>query len=412
MNSFQLAILNLLRRPVPSALAVCAIAISVACAGMLLRLHNLAESRFSTLGNGGDAIVGAKAGGVDILLGALNGEGEYPGFLPLKLFESLRQDQTVRFEDGAEMKPSYLKSIIPFLYFAKLDDTRVIATDASFVKRPRAEDEMKIQNKGRWVEAANEAVLGASVATQRKLKIGDEIEVQRWLGPHVFAPGSVKLKVVGIFEPTRSTWDRQIFTGLETAQMAMQSVNMSEASIWGSGVLNYFLVYLNPQGYDSLAKLVNNRTVGQAVDISKEVHKLNELVGAGRDLGLFVTILILVLGGLSVAAMLITRFEAMSLQLAVLRALGYKKRSIGGWLLWEGFLLGAVAVFLGLVMDAAGFPVLRLMLGSSLPGPDIVASSLLESFPVWLTAIAATTASVFVPLYRVYHQDVHFSLRN
>ncbi|MFV8248184.1 ABC transporter permease [Bdellovibrio bacteriovorus] len=411
MKSFQLAYLNLTRRPVPSCLAIAAIAISVACAGMLLRLNNLAESRFSTLGKGGDAIIGAKSGGTDILLGALHAEGEYPGYLPLKLFESLRQEQTVRFEDGAQIKPSVIKSVIPFLYFAKWGDVRVVATDESFVSRPRAEDSPKLK-EGRWATGINEAVVGYLLAQKHGLKVGDQFDGKLWLGPKVFASSSVKLKVVGVFDSTHSIWDRLVFTDLSTAQNAMKILNMTEASIWGPGVLNYFLVYLNPQGFDSLANLVNNRTVGQAVDVPVEIKKLNELVGAGQELGIFVTILILVLGGLSMAAMLITRFEAMSLQLAVLRAMGYRKSSIGGWLLWEGFLLGLAAVFFGLVMDVAGFPALRLMLGTSLPGPDIVASSIFESAPVWVTAIVATTASVFVPLYRVYHQDVHFSLRN
>lgn len=411
MKSFQLAYLNLTRRPVPSCLAIAAIAISVACAGMLLRLNNLAESRFSALGKGGDAIVGAKAGGTDILLGALHAEGEYPGYLPIKLFESLRQEQTVRFEDGTQIKPSAIKSVIPFLYFAKWNEVRVVATDESFVQRPRTEDSPRLQ-EGRWASGLNEVVVGSLLAKKHGLKPGDQFDSKVWLGPKVYTNSEVKLTVVGVFESTHSTWDRLMFTDLVTAQNAMKNLNMNEASIWGSGVLNYFLVYLNPQGFDSLANLVNNRTVGQAIDVPVEIKKLNELVGAGQELGIFVTVLILVLGGLSMAAMLITRFEAMSLQLAVLRAMGYRKSAIGGWLLWEGFLLGVVAVFFGMVMDAAGFPALRLMLGTSLPGPDIVASSIFESAPVWITAIAATTASVFVPLYRVYHQDVHFSLRN
>src|SRR5262249_25638707 len=128
--------------------------------------------------------------------------------------------------------------------------------------------------------------------------------------------------------------------------------------------------------------------------------------------GLFVTVLILALGGLSVASMLITRFDSMALQLAVLRALGYKKKAIGKWLLWEGFLLGLAACFVGSVMDGLTFPMVRSFLGEALPPADVVASSLFQSFPIWITAILATTTSVFFPLYRVYHQDVHFSLRS
>ena len=82
MNALRLAILNLTRRRVPTFLALLSIAISVGFSGVLLRLYFLSESRFSTLAKGGDAIVGAKSGGLDILLNCLNLEGPYPGYIP------------------------------------------------------------------------------------------------------------------------------------------------------------------------------------------------------------------------------------------------------------------------------------------------------------------------------------------
>ena len=110
---------------------------SVACGGILLRLYQLSESRFSSLGRGGDAVVGAKAGGIEILLGSLNGEGAFPGFLPYKLFESLRAQQKVQFEDGQTSQPNYIRAIIPFVYFAHYNGARVVGTDEVFFKRPR-----------------------------------------------------------------------------------------------------------------------------------------------------------------------------------------------------------------------------------------------------------------------------------
>ncbi|MEN0057611.1 MAG: hypothetical protein AAGB31_02155, partial [Bdellovibrio sp.] len=136
MNPLRLAFLNLSRRKVSTVIALISIALAVACSGVLLRLNELAESRFETLARGGDALVGAKSGGLDILLGALNGEGDYPGYLPYKLYESLKAEQTVFFEDGSHSKPSYIRSVIPFLYFARYADLRIVATDFSFVERP------------------------------------------------------------------------------------------------------------------------------------------------------------------------------------------------------------------------------------------------------------------------------------
>lgn len=410
MTSFKLALLNLSRRKVPTLIAILAISISVACAGVLLRLNILADSRFSSFGKGGDAIIGAKSGGLDILLGALNSEGSYPGFLPMKLFESLRAEANVQFEDGTQMKPS-IRSIIPFLYFAKYEDYRVVATDASFLNRPVSDDNLSLAD-GRWVQGSEEIVVGAAVARSQNLKVGDQIFAKAWLGERIFVSKSISFKVVGILNATHSAWDRTLFSNLETAHSLLAQVNLGPASVWGPQVLNYFLVYLNPQGFDQLASLVNNRTVGQAVLVSEESKKLEDLVGTGQDLGLFITILVLALGGLAVTSMIVTRFEAMSLQLAVLRAIGYKKIEISRWLLWEGFLMGASACLIGMILDGLAFPLVRELLKNSLPSLEVVSSSLWFSYPVWITALLATTLSVLIPLVRLYHQDVHYTLRD
>src|SRR6478609_3378488 len=134
MSSFRLAWLSLVRRRVATLITIVAIAISVACAGILLRLYHLSASRFDSIGHGWEAVVGAKAGGIEILLNSLNGEGPYPDFLPYVLFESLRAAQTVHFEDGAAADPKYLRTISPFVYFAKLKEFRVAGTDETFVQ--------------------------------------------------------------------------------------------------------------------------------------------------------------------------------------------------------------------------------------------------------------------------------------
>lgn len=409
MTPLKLALLNLSRRKIPSVIAIASIAISIACSGILLRLNLVTENRFSTFGQGGEAIVGAKAGGIEIILGALNGEGDYPGFLPYKLFESLRSAQTVSFEDGVQSKPGYIRSVIPFVYFAKLKTFRVVGTDEAFVRRPISEDS-PVLVEGRWALQPNEVVVGAMAAKQERLKVGDEISVQVWAGKS--AQEAVPLKISGIFGPTESAWDRMLFSNIQTAHQSLSLADLRDQSIWGPQVLHYFLTYLEPNGFGELESLVNRRTVGQAVLVAEQKTRLENLTGTGTKLGLFITILILALGGLSVTSMLVTRFDAMALQLAVLRALGYKKRAIGQWLLWEGFLLGIAACFVGALLDLLGFPIVRNLLGDALPPPDIVGSSIFHSIPIWITAILATTASVFIPLYRVYHQDVHFSLRS
>lgn len=411
MSPLRLAWLNLVRRRVPAVIALVAIALAVATSGMLLKLYFLSGSRFTTIARGVDAVVGAKAGGIDILLGSLDTEGPYPGFLPYKLFLSLRERRVTHFEDGAKTDPAYLHIVTPFVYFGQYRRHRIIGTDASFATRPGAFATPALA-AGNWATNLGETVVGAAVARDEGVRVGDALSAQAWTGaaPGVQQPAFL-LRVVGILARSGTVWDGALFATVEQAQAVLRQADLGTRSTWGADVLNYFLINLDPAGMPALAALINGRTVGQIADVPQEQQRLAELTGAGRRLGFLMTALVMLLGGLSVAAMMVTRFDAMTVQLAVLRAIGYGRRDVACWLVWEGLILGCAACVIGGTLDALAFPSLRALLGAALPSPETVACPAYQSAPVWGTAVAATVLAVFIPLYRLYRQDIHRALR-
>jgi putative ABC transport system permease protein len=408
VSPFRLAWLNLMRRRMPTAIAIISIAVSVATSGVLLRLYLLSGSRFSTMAHGGDAVIGAKTGSLNILLGSLNLEGKYPGFLPLKLYETLKQRRGVQFEDGARSVPTFLKGVIPFVYFGKMEGFRVIGTDESFFTRPESADNILFAD-GRWAKGSGEIVVGAEVAKRKSLKINDTTIVEGWIGDNAITSVQKSFRVVGLLARTDSVWDQALFSNLEEAGDTLKKIDLGNRSIWGGDVLNYFIVYLEPDGFSELEALINKRTIGEVVSIEGEKKLLSELTGTGQHLGLLITVLIMLEASFAVMAMMVTRFDAMTVQIAVLRALGFKKRDVASWLLWEGLLLGISASVIGAVLDALFFPMLRNILAETLP--QTAPSLVFQSFPVWIGAITATTIAVAVPLIRIYGQDVHSSLK-
>ena len=416
MDAFRLAWLHLSRKLVPTLMVVTCLAISIGCSGILLRLYNLSSSRFSALAPGGDAIVGAKASSISILLGSLNLEGEYPGYVPYNLFESLRRMQTVAFEDNAVSKPVYIDAVIPVLYFAHVGEFRVLGTDESFMHRPKATDNPLLES-GTWFQKPGEVIIGHEVARRLSAHVGSVLAAHPWTaGIRVDAKEEeFPLTVAGIFASQETSNDRAIFASTVDAQEVIAigqrrhpGANGADG-IWGNHVLNYFLVYLKPGGMEKLIQLVDQRTVAQVVPVVKETAALRELTGTGRQLGLFMTGLILALSWLAVASMMLTRFDAMYLQIAVLRAIGYSKGSIRNWLIWEGVLLGASACAIGAGFDGLVFPWIRAQLGSSLPLE--IASPIYMSSPVWICAFGATILAVFLPLFMIFRRDVHGALR-
>ena len=409
MSPLRLAWINLTRRRMPTVIVLVAIAVSVAVSGMLLRLYILSGARFATMAGHVDVVVGAKAGGMDILLGSLNAEGEYPGYVPYKLFQSLRDKQTVRFEDGAVKETSYLKSVTPFVYFGKYRQHRIIGTDESFFTNATSG---LVMDAGKWFAADGDVVLGSDVARRENLKPGDTIPADSWTGTRTnLQPVSFTMKVTGVLRRTGTVWDQSLFGTVGQAHAVLRQGGLTGNGNWDGYVLNYFLVNLDAPAMPALETLINGRTVGQVISVPREKQRLAELTNTGRRLGFLMTALILLLGGLSVTAMMITRFEAMTIQLAVLRAIGYGRRAVAWWLIWEGLMLGCAACVIGATVDGVLFPWLRSALGAALPAPEMLACPLWQSWPVWLTALAATILAVLIPLHRLYRQNIHNSLR-
>ncbi|MDD5361287.1 MAG: FtsX-like permease family protein [Ignavibacteria bacterium] len=410
MTPLKLAILNLSRRKLTTVFAIISISVSVACSGLLLRSYLLSSSRFNTLGDGGDAIVGAKNSGIEILLGCLNAEGSFPDFIPYVLFESLRKEQA---EPGTYAS-TRIKSVIPFLYFAKYKNYRVAGTDESFVKRPPPSPDINLA-QGNWAVNEGEIVIGYSVAQKENLKIDDEISVNPWLSKKDSTADKyppVKMKVTGIFDRTNTAWDFELFSNVKQAQNVYRTnIDSARISIWGPNILHYYLVYLDYGGKTPFVDLINKRTIAQVVFVTDETKKLRELLSTGKNLGIFITSMIILLGGLVVSVLMITRFDAMKIQLAVLRAIGYRKKEIAQWLLWEGILLGISACIFGALLDIAMFPLLKGAVGIGLPETAFAATSIFQSLPIWLITIVATCIAAFIPFIIFNRLDIHRSLK-
>jgi ABC-type lipoprotein release transport system permease subunit len=410
MKPFRLAILNLFRRKISTSIVIISIAISVACSGLLLRAYQMSSSRFATLAKGGDAIVGAKNSGLEILLGCLNSEGKYPDFIPYVLFESLRKEQ----KEPGYYASTKLLSVIPIVYFAKYKNYRVIGTDESIMDRPDKTNNIKLA-KGNWAKNIGEVVLGSKIADKERLNINDVIKANPWVSNYtddVSKYPTFQLKVTGIFSETNSNWDYNLFSNTEQAHDVFTTfADTNKLSIWGAKVLHYYIVYLEQEGRVPFVDLINKRTVAQVVFINDEIKRLEELMSVGKNLGLLITAMIILLGGLAVAAMMITRFDSMKIQLAVLRAIGYKKNEIALWLLWEGIILGVIACLFGALLDVALFPALKSFLGIGLPDTPFISSGFYQSYPIWLITIAATSIAAYIPMIIYYRLDIHSSLK-
>lgn len=408
MTPLQLALLDLIRKKASTMIAVASIAVCVACGGLLLRLSILSGSRFSTLVNGPDAVIGAKSGGIEILLESLNLEGPYPDFIPGQLYQTLKH--SIQFEDGTHYDPASLRRIVPIVIFGHYSNLLVLGTDQGFFQQPMRDDAPTLI-AGRWFGPGEEVVVGSRVARENGILVGDELPVTAWTSRDNPHPTVFQLRVVGIFQAGSSAWNRACFSSMAEAQRVFRLASGSPDSTSNKDVLHFILAYLRPGGFRSIAGLINRRSVAELISVPEQKARLEELTGTGIRLGLMMTTLVLLLSGLSVAGVMIARFDAMKMQIAVLRALGFSLSEIGKWLLWEGSILAFSASVIGAMAEMIFFPVIRSLLGSALPSDSVAPNHFYYAAPFWVATVIAISVAVFIPFFRMTRQDPHSSLK-
>lgn len=398
MTSLRLAWLNLVRHRAATLLAVFAIALTIACAGILLRLSRLADQRFSGIAVAGDALIAAKGSSIDAMLGLHNAEGPYPRFIPMRLFATLVDEAWYAAGNRA-----HASSVIPFLYCGRYESGirpgrahRVLGTIGAFFDMPEPAPGLAFA-EGEWTDRASDIVLGANVARREGLRVGDTLRVEHWVSDDM-PKGVLRpryFKVSGILEPMGNAWDGVLFAHLLRAQEMVEEglAVAGQQTQWKGFVLNYVLLHAQPGKLDSLGAMIDQQTVTQVVPLAETRASLLRIAGTGRSVGLAVALVALFLAATTLLAVMLGRFEGLSRQFAVLEAMGWRRAELRGLLAWEGALLGAAAVVLGIALDAACFPVIRGMLSGVLPGADVAEAGILASAPVWVAGFLLTLAA-------------------
>lgn len=411
MNPLRLSYLYLKRHLFTTIVTVAALSIAIAAVTVLLKLEVLSHSRFDTLAPQGDAIVGAKSGGIDILLGALNFEGEIPNYLPQNLFETLKAKKDIQFEDKTNFKEGFtVTHITPMLFFGKYKAYSLIGTDDSILSLAPTRFSPEIA-EGLFPKNGGEVLVGSAFAKSEGLGVGQNIYVHGEIHGSKMLGAAFPVKIVGILKPTGKSWDQGIYSNLETAQTAVMSVP-GYNTIWGPKVLSYFIMNIQKGGEEDLATLINQRTVAQLAFIEKEKTHLEDLTGSNQSLQLLIVSILLILTVLTVLAVFFTRIEARAMELAVLRALGYSRRELTRLLLIEGLWMGTVSIVIAAMIELLLNPIILLSAGTTLPPPTAT------NFPPWMILVTGFFALVAVilaslpPVWKLYRQDIHNTLRS
>jgi putative ABC transport system permease protein len=442
MSLWRIAWRSIEQRGLASALTALSIALGVALVVTVLVVHEVVDRSFRRGAQGYNLIVGAnKRSGLELVLSTAYHLGGSVENLPYSFLQKFTEGP---YADDVE-------AAIPVCVGDNYRGFRVVGTvPEMFTKLQYLEGQPYRFAAGKNFSLAGheEVVIGAEAARKTGLKMGDTFRPTHGLDQaggagHEHQP----LRVVGVLERTDTPVDRAIYMSIDgfyhleghshlaaVAEKHSKSEHSKaehskaehskvehhdadahhdhdEAIPDDAKQISAILVNAKPWKVLNLARRINQEPQAQAAMPAREIADLfDRVVGNLQLLLLLMAVLVVVVAGIG---MLVSIYNSMSdrrREIAIMRALGARRRTVMMVVLLESILLalggGALGVFLGHGLLGLLGPALQEQVGVTIDAfrPQWIELGLVPGLIVLAVAIG------YLPAVMAYRTDVAKSL--
>lgn len=304
------------------------------------------QSAFTQTTTGFDAVLGARGSKLQLVLNAIFHLEASPGNVAAADFEMVRRHPMV-------------KAAIPIAVGDNLRGYRLVGTVPELFTGLEYAPGKKfaVQAGGKIFAAdAKEAVAGSFAAERLGLKVGDGFRPFHGLAFDAKAEHADDFKVVGILEPTNTPVDRVVWIPLRGVQTMSGHDPKAAADV--SAVLLQLRTPMAGLQMDMMYNKQGNRLTF-AYPVGAIIAELFGKIGWFDQVLTLVAYLVALVAAGSVLASIYNSMSARRRDLAILRALGARRRTIFGAVLAEAASIGALgaavgfAVYFGLLAGVA-----------------------------------------------------------
>ena len=350
----RLAIQSLQNRALTAFLAVLAIAVSVMLVLGVDKVRNGARASFANTISGTDIVVGARTGGIQLLLYSVFRIGDATNNVSWRSFEAMKQRPEVAW-------------IVPLSLGDSHRGFRVLGTTTDYFKHYKfRRDQPLTFRTGKPFSDLFDAVIGADVAAELGYKIGDGIVVAHGTGAietntHADKP----FVVAGVLAKTGTPVDRTVHVSLE----AIEAIHID----WSNGQRRQGRRYsaddvrkltLKPKAITAAMVGLTSRVQAfrfqqfvntyrleplSAILPGATLYELWGLVGTAETALVIVSIMVVVTALIGLVAMILAALNERRRELAILRSVGAGPGTIVGLLVAEAGVLSLAGALLGVV---------------------------------------------------------------
>lgn len=380
-------------RPLAAGLNLLLLTLGLASISFVLLVNHQIERAFERDLAGIDVVVGAKGSPLQLILSGVFQIDTPTGNIALSAVQALQKNPQVA-------------QLIPISMGDSFRGFRIIGTTPDYVSHYAG-----VLAGGVMWQAPMQAVLGASVARDTGLKVGDSFVGSHGLAGSGHAHGQTPYKVTGVLAASGAVIDRLILTPTESVWRVHEADTALDAEdqkiLEQEREVTLALIrYRSPLAAVTFPRFVNSSTEMQAAAPAVEITRLLGMIGIGADVLRAFAAVLLLTAGLSVFIALWSAVRERRADLALMRMLGAAPRKLAGLLLCEALWLALLAALLGVALGQA----LAALLATGLALEKSVAlSSLnwpLELLAVPALAVGVALASALLPTLEAYRVSI------
>ncbi|MGB1207235.1 MAG: ABC transporter permease [Chitinophagales bacterium] len=355
MNLLKLSWHNLIAKPLATALSLILLILGVGIISVLLLVNTQLTEQFNKNIKGIDMVVGAKGSPLQLILSSVYHIDSPTGNISYNAAMKLAKNRMVQ------------KSI-PLAYGDSYEGYRIVGTTNEYTQHYEAE-----LQKGVFWKSDFEVTVGATVARNLKLKVGDTFHSSHGLtAESLHKHENESYKVVGILSPNASVLDQLILTSIasvwaiheEHTHEKEETTHAHHEHLEGEhshehqhetqedkDITAMLLSFRppKPMGFMQLPRLVNQETNMQAALPAIEVHRLFDNLGIGFDALRIIALLIIVISGLSIFISLYNSLKDRKYELALMRSMGASPFKLFTMIMLESLFLCFIGYILGVL---------------------------------------------------------------
>lgn len=394
MKLSYLAYRNMVSKPLNLLLSLLLLLLSVSLVTFVLQLSKQLGGQLNKNIAPFDMVVGAKGSPLQLVLSSVLHVDVPTGNIKLKEVATLQ-------------KHPFIQTAIPVSYGDNYKGYRILGTEVRYLEVYDAQ-----LTDGKHYEKPFEVVAGSTVAQKLGLKVGDNFISSHGLASsdgeaHDEHPFIVK----GILKSTGTVVDQLLITPLESIWEAHDhgedehheedDDHTEEAKILKEHdtekeITSLLIKFKSPLGMVQLPRFINENTSMQAALPGFEVQRLIGLLGSGVQTVNGISLVILLVSGLSIFISLLKTIRERRQELALLRIYGLRTGQLLRLAILEGLLLAFIGFLLGWFIGRLGIWAVSIYTQDSygyslqVPGPNRMELLLLA-----VTLVVAVVATLF-----------------